>query len=85
MLRNALFCLVVVSIVALVIPNVSAAATPVFHSHDTFSDTFADNACGIPGTTTVAGVENVQAFADGTFRGSSTSRESSPRQRPASP
>jgi len=69
MRRIALFCLTVASIVAVVIPSGGVAANLVFHSHNNFSNTFADNACGIPGTGTAEGVENFQAFADGTFRG----------------
>jgi hypothetical protein len=36
--------------------------------HGTFSDTFPDNICGIDGTTVVSGMDNIQVFADGTFK-----------------
>jgi hypothetical protein len=36
--------------------------------HGTFSDTFADNICGIDGTSVVNGMDNIQVFADGTFK-----------------
>jgi hypothetical protein len=35
--------------------------------HGTFSDTFADNICGIDGTSVFNGMDNIQVFADGTF------------------
>src|SRR5262245_66206560 len=36
--------------------------------HGTFSDTFPDNICGIDGTSVVNGMDNIQVFADGTFK-----------------
>jgi len=47
----------------------SAAAAPlVGRFHGTFSDTFQDNICGIDGTSVVNGMDNIQVFADGTFK-----------------
>ena len=47
----------------------SAAAAPlVDRFHGTFSDTFQDNICGIDGTSVVNGMDNIQVFADGTFK-----------------
>jgi hypothetical protein len=47
----------------------SAASAPlVDRFHGTFSDTFPDNIWGIDGTTVVSGMDNIQAFADGTFK-----------------
>jgi hypothetical protein len=46
----------------------TAAAPLVDRFHDTFSDTFPDGLCGIDGTSVVSGMENVQMFADGTFK-----------------
>jgi hypothetical protein len=47
----------------------NAAAAPIVEQfHGTFSDTFADNICGIDGTTVVNGMDNIQIFADGTFK-----------------
>ena len=47
----------------------SASSAPIVeHFHGTFSDTFADNICGIDGTTVVSGMDNIQVFADGTFK-----------------
>jgi len=36
--------------------------------HATFSDTFPDNICGIDGTSVANGMDNIQVFADGTFK-----------------
>ena len=47
----------------------SASAAPLADRfHDTFSDTFSDNICGIDGTSVVNGMDNIQVFADGTFK-----------------
>jgi hypothetical protein len=47
----------------------SAASAPlVDRFHDSFSDTFPDNVCGIDGTSTLKVVANAQEFADGTFK-----------------
>lgn len=47
----------------------SASAAPlVDRFHGTFSDTFSDNICGIDGTSVVNGMDNIQVFADGTFK-----------------
>jgi hypothetical protein len=47
----------------------SAGAAPIVQQfHGTFSDTFPDNFCGIDGTSVVSGMDNIQVFADGTFK-----------------
>jgi hypothetical protein len=47
----------------------SAAAAPVVEQfHGTFSDTFADNICGIDGASVVNGMDNIQGFANSTFK-----------------
>jgi hypothetical protein len=46
----------------------TGAAPLVNRFHGTFSDTFPDNICGIDGTTVVSGMDNIQEFADGTFK-----------------
>jgi hypothetical protein len=47
----------------------SASAAPLIDRfHGTFSDTFPDNFCGISGTTVLSGMDNIQVFADGTFK-----------------
>jgi hypothetical protein len=46
----------------------AAAARIVEHFHGTFSDTYAGNICGIGGTIVVSGMDNIQVFADGTFK-----------------
>ena len=56
--RVALLSVLVAAIVAVVMPGSGVAAKPVFHSHENFSDTFADNVCGIDGTSVVRGVDN---------------------------
>jgi hypothetical protein len=66
--RLALVSVVVAAIVAVVMPGSGVAAKPVFHSHENFSDTFADNICGIPGTSVARGVDNFTVYADNTFK-----------------
>ena len=48
--------------------STAGAAPLVNRFHGTFSDTFPDNICGIDGTTVVSGMDNIQEFADGTFK-----------------
>ena len=55
--------------VSLALMASSTAAAPLVNQfHGTFSDTFPDNICGIDGTTVVSGMDNIQEFADGTFK-----------------
>ena len=49
-------------------PGSGVAAKPVFHSHENFSDTFADNICGIPGTSVARGVDNFTLYANNRFK-----------------
>ena len=46
----------------------TGAAPLVNRFHGTFSDSFPDTVCGIDGTTVVSGMDNIQEFADGTFK-----------------
>ena len=48
--------------------STARAAPLVDRFHDSFSETFPDNVCGIDGTTTNKIVANGQEFADGTFK-----------------
>ena len=48
--------------------STTGAAPLIDRFHGTFSDTFQDNVCGIDGTTVVSGMDNIQVFADGTFK-----------------
>jgi hypothetical protein len=48
--------------------STAGAAPLVNRFHGTFSETFPDNICGIDGTTVVSGMDNIQEFADGTFK-----------------
>jgi hypothetical protein len=58
-----------VASVSLALMASSAASAPlVDRFHGTFSDTFPDNICGIDGTSVVNGMDNIQVFADGTFK-----------------
>jgi hypothetical protein len=58
-----------VASVSLALMASSAASAPlVDRFHGTFSDTFPDNICGIDGTSVVSGMDNIQVFADGTFK-----------------
>ena len=66
--RVALFTVVIAAIVAVVMPGSGVAAKPVFHSHENFSDTFADNFCGIPGTSVARGVDNFTLYANNRFK-----------------
>ncbi|MFY9579251.1 MAG: hypothetical protein WAQ33_07990 [Gaiellaceae bacterium] len=52
--------------VALALPA-SGAGRWVTNAHFTIHDTFADNTCGIDGTTVMNGVENFRQSADGSF------------------
>ena len=71
MARFTFFCVIVAAIVAVVVPGTGIAAKPVFHEHANFSDTFADNICGIDGTSVLNIVDNFTVYADGTFRDTS--------------
>ena len=58
-----------VASVSLALMASSAASAPlVDRFHGTFSETFPDNQCGIDGTSVVSGMDNIQVFADGTFK-----------------
>jgi hypothetical protein len=46
----------------------TGAAPLVNRFHGTFSDSFPDTVCGIDGATVVSGMDNIQEFADGTFK-----------------
>jgi hypothetical protein len=47
----------------------SAAAAPIVDRfHGTFSETFTGDLCGIEGTFVINGMDNIQVFADGTFK-----------------
>jgi hypothetical protein len=48
--------------------STAGAAPLIDRFHDSFSDTFQDNICGIDGTNALKVVANVQVFADGTFK-----------------
>ncbi|HYY64707.1 MAG TPA: hypothetical protein VE688_08840 [Gaiellaceae bacterium] len=52
---------------AVALPSVGVAAQPIVNEHSTFSDTFPDEICGIPGTSTINAVDNFKLYADGTF------------------
>ena len=69
MQRSALRRLVYViaAIAALAIVAAASAAPPVTQSHENFSDTFADEMCGIAGTSVVRGVENFSLSANNIF------------------
>ena len=53
----------------------ASAAAPIANEHNMFTDTFADQVCDIPGTSTVNGVDNFKLYADGTFRDTSRVRQ----------
>jgi hypothetical protein len=68
----ALLSVLVAAIVAVVMPGSAVAAKPVFHSHENFSDTFAGDICGIPGTFVERGVDNFTVYANNTFKSNFT-------------
>jgi hypothetical protein len=45
----------------------ASAAAPIVNEHNMFTDTFADQVCDIPGTSTVNVVDNFKLYADNTF------------------
>jgi hypothetical protein len=51
---------------AVALPSVGVAAQPVVNEHSSFSDTFPDEICDIPGTSTINVVDNFKLYADGT-------------------
>jgi hypothetical protein len=64
---SALTALVGVLVLASVASTASGARL-IDRFHGTFSETFVDNICGIDGTSVVSGMDNIQVFADGTFK-----------------
>jgi hypothetical protein len=57
-----------VALVTALVTSSATAAPLTDRFHGTFSDTFADNICGIAGVSVVNGMDNIQVFADGTFK-----------------
>jgi hypothetical protein len=53
----------------------ASAAAPIVNEHNMFTDTFADQVCDIPGTSTINVVDNFKLYADGTFRDTSRFRQ----------
>jgi hypothetical protein len=49
-------------------PGRAEAAVPVDRSHENFSDTFPEELCGVPVTTTISGIVSSTEYSDGTFR-----------------
>jgi hypothetical protein len=66
----------------LAISSGAVAAAPIINEHTRFTETFPDELCGIPGTTTITIVDNFKLYADdtvldtGTFRAEFTATES---------
>jgi hypothetical protein len=71
------FALVLAGALALtlVVSSGAFAAAPLVNEHNRFTDTFPDEFCGIPGTSTVSVVDNFKLYADGTFRDTSVVRQ----------
>jgi hypothetical protein len=55
-----------------VVPSLGIAAAPIVNEHTRITETFPDNICGIPGTTTIRVVDNFKLYADGTYRDTSS-------------
>ena len=49
------------------LPSLGLAAAPIVNEHTRFSETFPDEICGIPGSSTISVVDNFKVFGDGTF------------------
>jgi hypothetical protein len=71
------FALLFTSLLALAValPGSGVAAEPIVNEHSSFSDTFPDELCGIPGTSTFNGVDNFKLYANGTFLETSRLRQ----------
>src|ERR1043166_7569252 len=61
------FLLTGLLVLAVALPGVGVAAAPTVNEHIRFTDTFPDELCDIPGTSTIRVVDNFRLFADGTF------------------
>jgi hypothetical protein len=59
-------------VLALASPMIGVAAAPIVNDHSRFTDTFPDNICGIPGSSTINVVDNFKLYADGTFHDTAT-------------
>ncbi len=53
----------------------ASAAAPIVNEHTSFTDTFPDAVCDIPGTSTINVVDNFKLYADGTFRDTARFRQ----------
>ena len=56
---------IVATIAGIAVSAAGATGSPVFHEHENFTDTFADNFCGISGTSVVRGVDDFKGFPNG--------------------
>jgi hypothetical protein len=61
------FLLTGLLVLAVALPGIGVAAAPIVNEHNRFTDTFPDQLCDIPGTSTISVVDNLRLFADGTF------------------
>lgn len=55
--------------------NLANAAAPLVNEHNQFTDTFPDELCDLPATTTVNAVDNFKLYTDGTFMDTSVFRQ----------
>ena len=70
------FLLTSVLAFAVALPGTGIAAAPVAHFHiGPISDTFPDELCGIPGTSSIRFLDNHTIYADGTFLDTSNFRQ----------
>jgi hypothetical protein len=53
----------------------ASAAAPIDNEHTSSTETFEDQVCDIPGTSTINIVDNFKLYADGTFRDTSRFRQ----------
>jgi hypothetical protein len=72
--RNWLVAGVFVLGVLIALPAVGTAAGPIVNEHSRFTETFPDEICGIPGTSSITVVDNFKLYADGTARDTSNFR-----------
>lgn len=75
MRKTVPFCVVVASLFALSVPGHVNAARVVFRDHANFTDTFADNFCGLAGTSVVKGVDNFTVYSNNTIKDNFTVTE----------
>jgi len=60
-------CAALGSLMVMFVPGHVAAAPIADHTREEYSDSFANNYCGIDGISVISGVDDIKRFSDGTF------------------